>query len=147
MTTYRKRGTEVEAIWWQTDDAAFTRRPAWIDELIAIGRARLRGTPGFLQLFLDPPSGKGNPLVCNRGDWIVRNARGEVFPMTAEKFGETYEATADASVDDASPCSFCGKNPREVRHLAAASTGARICDECLIRLDRLLAETIPEAPK
>lgn len=93
MTTYRKRGTEVDAFRWdgRGPDAEY---PAWFAKILAFDKASVRGEGESVQMFLDPPSGKGNPLVCNLGDWIVRNARGEVFPMTAEKFAETYEEVA-----------------------------------------------------
>ena len=99
MTRYRKRGTEVEALRWTLDIAA----PRWFLDLVTLGKirydARLSefGDLTISVLRIDPPSGKGNPLVANVGDWIVRNGRGEVFPMTAEKFAETYEAVDDRS--------------------------------------------------
>jgi hypothetical protein len=49
-------------------------------------------------------------------------------------------------------CSFCGKEARQVRHLVASGLaaapggkfgqGARICDECLVLCEDILAETV-----
>ena len=93
MTRYRKRGTEVDAFRW----LGVHFPPVWFAEAVSLDKARIRGESDLRQVLLDPPSGKGNPLVANVGDWIVRNGRGEVFPMTAEKFAETYEAVDDRS--------------------------------------------------
>lgn len=106
--TYRKRGTEVEAFRFailESDDLA----PKWLRDHVTLGRARVHREPmklvdgELVQMFLDPPSGKGTPLVANVGDWIVRNARGDVFPMTDAKFAETYEAVPELRVDQACP--------------------------------------------
>jgi hypothetical protein len=49
-------------------------------------------------------------------------------------------------------CSFCGKQARQVRHLIASGLaaalggkvgqGTRICDECLVLCEEILAETL-----
>jgi ClpX C4-type zinc finger len=53
-------------------------------------------------------------------------------------------------------CSFCGKQTRQVRHLVAggraaasggkAGQGTRICDECLVLCEEILAETAAGDP-
>lgn len=97
VTRYRKRGTEVDAFRWEGLDVGHGVAE-WFPSLLLIRKARVSGAIGSPQtLFLDPPSGKGNPLVANVGDWIVRNARGDVFKMTPEKFAETYELEPSGS--------------------------------------------------
>jgi hypothetical protein len=49
-------------------------------------------------------------------------------------------------------CSFCGKQARQVRHLVASGLasapggkfdhGTRICNECLVPCEEILAETV-----
>lgn len=83
---YRKRGTEVDAMQWTGVLA-----PSWLSGLILTGRARIGVGGSDRTLYLDPPSGKGAPLVAQVGDWIVRNGRGAVFPLSPDKFAGTYE--------------------------------------------------------
>lgn len=125
MTIYRKRGTEVDAFQWTADEHQ-TEDPAWICDLLKLDKARIRNPGPNVQMFLDPPSGKGAPLVANVGDWIVRNARGDVFPMTAAKFAETYEATDRDHVLAALADAFGEDGDFFVRDVRAAFDGEKI---------------------
>lgn len=93
---YRKRGTEVDAFQW--DGALCTVDPEWFKGLVMLGRIRRESPGAVARLYLDPPSGKGAPLVANVGDWIVRNGRGQVFKLSPDEFSETYEPTGQADV-------------------------------------------------
>jgi hypothetical protein len=95
MGQYRKRAADVEAFSW-TGNETWTDAPAWARDLATLGKIRFRdaATADDVVCLVDPPSGHGAPLVCTRGDWLVRNAKGEVFPMTPERFAAAYEAVS-----------------------------------------------------
>lgn len=95
MANYRKRGSDVDAFVLTTESGV--EFPGWAQELVALDKLRRLTTEmpdgqPKVHFLVDPSSGKGAPMVANPGDWVVRNIKGEVFPMTPEKFADTYEA-------------------------------------------------------
>ena len=100
MSRYGKRGAGGDAFRWAgegSDAQGFDDedRHPWFRDLVILSKIRYRDiATEQVTMLIDPPSGKGAPLVASVGDWVVRNARGDVFPMTPEKFAATYEAVS-----------------------------------------------------
>ena len=83
MTKYRKKPVVIEAFQWMGDeDAPEQEWPAWIasrsdfsileDDTIAI--ETLEGQ-----------------MVAEKGDWIIRGVKGELYPCKPDIFEMTYE--------------------------------------------------------
>ncbi len=81
MTRYRVRPSEIDAIHWTgenfRDVADFTG-----------GHRNVVHDGDAHSLLVSTPEGR---MRCGRGDWLVRDAIGAYFPISADAFEKTYE--------------------------------------------------------
>lgn len=92
IAKYRKKPIVIEAFRW-TGDEHQIEDPDWACIAIA------EGLMGFVDV--------GTPKVClqiktlegvmtaNRGDWIIKGIKGELYPCKPDIFEATYEKTSD----------------------------------------------------
>lgn len=89
MSKYRKKPVEIEAFKW-TGDINQTEDPIWIIEAIQ------KGIVWFLQ---DSVNGKQEMIIrtlegnrrAQRGDYIIKGVKGEIYPCKPDKFEKIYE--------------------------------------------------------
>ena len=89
MAQYRKKPVVIDAFRW-TGGEDQTEDPEWICEALCTGRVRFEraGTPD-VALLIDTLE---VTLRANRGDWIIRGVKGELYPCKPDIFAATYEA-------------------------------------------------------
>ena len=84
MAKFRKKPTEIEA--WQWDGkAAADARPDWV---------RVGGYQITTERELVVPTLAGVRYAA-LGDWIIRDATGEIYPCKPHIFEATYEAVEE----------------------------------------------------
>ena len=83
MGMYRKKPVVIEAFRW-TGDYDQTEDLEWIVEAIQIGRVRIEKT----MMLIDTLEGTHQ---ANRGDWIIKGIKGELYPCKPDIFDATYE--------------------------------------------------------
>lgn len=89
MGKYRKKPVEIEAFKW-TGDINQTEDPMWIIEAIE------KGIVWFLE---DSVNGKQEMIIrtldgnhrAQRGDYIIKGVKGEIYPCKPDIFEMTYE--------------------------------------------------------
>lgn len=86
---YRKKPVIIEAFKW-TGDETQTKDPEWMIAAILSGDAWLdkQGTPD-VALYINTLEGTHK---ADRGDWIIRGVKGELYPCKPDIFDLTYEA-------------------------------------------------------
>lgn len=91
MAKYRKKPVVIEAFCW-TGDEHQTEDPVWICDAMAEGRARFENvdTPD-VSLMIHTLEGA---MRADRGDWIIRGIKGEIYPCKPDIFAATYELAA-----------------------------------------------------
>lgn len=83
MTMFRKLPVVVEAIQW--NGPLLPVEPAWAVEAAEYGVIKL--SAGVVAI-----STLNGILTAEPGDWIVRGAEGEIYPVKGDIFAATYEA-------------------------------------------------------
>jgi hypothetical protein len=89
---YRKRPVVVDAFQW-TGDIDQIEDPEWIVNLLRSGQAGFIESGEYplaseVRLYIDTLEGR---MVANRGDWIIRGIKGEVYLCKPDIFAATYE--------------------------------------------------------
>lgn len=85
---FRKRPVEIEAFIW-TGDHGQTEDPAWIVEAMDRGDVWLEA-PGLRIRTLE------GVMTANRGDYVIRGVKGEVYPCKPDIFAATYDPIPDS---------------------------------------------------
>lgn len=86
MPRYRKRPLEVEAIQWDGSKEIADVLHTWSNEKAKLNF--LKEDPSVMALFIDTPEGV---MRADRGDWIIKGVKGEVYPCKPDVFDMTYE--------------------------------------------------------
>lgn len=84
MAQYRKRPVVIEA--WQWNGETRTKWPRY---LIDVPTGEIRDGRKVVELRIKTLEGE---MTAQRGDWIIKGVRGEVYPCKPDIFSETYEA-------------------------------------------------------
>jgi hypothetical protein len=92
---FRKRPLEVDAFQWPSDNP-----PNWWKEMLAVEDSEAVGNAReYLQFLGNPPHALIATLEgvvrVNRGDWIIRNTEGDVYPCNPDIFTQLYEPFFD----------------------------------------------------
>ena len=91
MSKFRKRPDVVDAFKW-TGDATQTEDPEWIVDAIKTGKVRMdRLEKGHVVMLIDGL----NIIKAWPGEWIVRDLRGRIFPMSESAFKAVYEPVVE----------------------------------------------------
>lgn len=92
MSFYRRKPSVLEAFRW-TDDRDQTADPEWIISAINTGKVWFAdaGTP-WVSLMIESPHFPSRR--AKRGDWIVREVDGELYPCSPDIFAQTFEEAA-----------------------------------------------------
>lgn len=93
MSTWRKKPVVIEAFRW-TGGKDQTEDPAWMCQALLDGKARFEHV-GTLEVSLLIETLEGTHRA-NRGDWIIRGIKGELYPIKDSIFRETYDPVEDA---------------------------------------------------
>jgi ClpX C4-type zinc finger len=128
------------------DEAAEPTRPWWRRRT-----QRLPGSPGPCS-FCGRSHEECAKLIAGPGVFICERCVVLASRLGANASGDRAEAPMLAEPPGSQArCSFCGKQARRVRHLVASGLasapdgkfgqGTRICDECLVLCEEILAET------
>lgn len=93
MAKYRKKPIEIEAFKW-TGDINQTEDPIWIVEAIKKGDAWVQedSINGAIEMRIKTLEGV---MTANRGDYIIKGIKGEIYPCKPEIFEMTYEAVEE----------------------------------------------------
>ena len=88
MSKYRKKPVVIESFKW-TADIHQTEDPEWIIEAIRRGEVYFvdEQTPN-VKLAIRTLEGT---MTADRGDWIIRGVKGEIYPRKPDIFEKTYE--------------------------------------------------------
>lgn len=89
---YRKKPVVIEAFQW-TGDASQAEDPEWIVQAIVNNLVFFEneGTPS-VTLKIRTLEGT---MTANKGDWIIRGVKGELYPCKPDIFEATYEEAHD----------------------------------------------------
>lgn len=85
---YRKKPVVIDAFKW-TSDVNQTEDPTWIVEAIKDGRIYFEGQ-GNENVLMRIETLEG-VMAANRGDFIIRGVKGEIYPCKPDIFKATYE--------------------------------------------------------
>ncbi len=90
MAKYRKKPVEIEAFKW-TGDINQTEDPIWIVEAIQKGDVWIHedSINGAIEMRIKTLEGV---MIANRGDYIIKGVKGEIYPCKPDIFEMTYEA-------------------------------------------------------
>ena len=90
MAKYRKKPIEIEAFKW-TGDINQTEDPIWIVEAIKKGDAWVHedSINGAIEMRIKTLEGV---MTANKGDYIIKGIKGEIYPCKSEIFEMAYEA-------------------------------------------------------
>lgn len=95
MHKYRKKPVVIEAFKW-TADMFQTDDPLWIVEALkkdgGEGSARIRVFESDIYMEIHTLEGVHK---AQRGDWIIRGIKGEIYPCKPDIFNKTYEKVND----------------------------------------------------
>lgn len=89
MGKYRKKPIEIEAFIW-TGDHDQTEDPTWIVE--AMGRGDVWFEASGLQIRT-----LEGVMTANRGDYVIRGIKGEIYPCKPDIFEASYERVESPS--------------------------------------------------
>lgn len=89
MSKWRKKPVVIEAFRW-TGDIHQEEDPVWVVAAINAGIVSFvnNGTP-VVKMVIKTLEG---PHLANRGDYIIRGVKGEIYPCKPDIFNDTYEA-------------------------------------------------------
>jgi hypothetical protein len=88
MTYYRKKPVVIEAVQWEGEDIRQIA-PFLTDCVRADVRANDDGT-----LHVNTLEGV---MTAQKGDWIIRGVKGELYPCKPDIFAATYDRSESAS--------------------------------------------------
>ena len=91
MQKFRKKPVVVEA--WQWDDQIIDEWPAYIKDYTGEDSRRVFRLADIGHKLVIPTL-EGDH-TANRGDWIIRGVRGELYPCKPAIFEATYEPVDD----------------------------------------------------
>jgi hypothetical protein len=125
---FRKKPVVIEAFLW-TGDQHQVEDPEWACEAISTGQITFvnSGTP---QVALQIHTLEG-VMTAQRGDWIIRGVKGEIYPCKPDIFTATYDTVASEPA-----------RPKETEHSGPCSKYG-LCDRCM----DLRARAFRERPK
>lgn len=84
MSKWIKKALEVEAYQWNADEPGNEYVPDWITKAL-LDYTIIRHRDGLQISTLE------GPLVCRKGDWIVKGVEGELYPVKGSIFKKTYD--------------------------------------------------------
>ena len=89
MAKYRKKPVEIEAFKW-TGDIHQTEDPIWIVKAIEKGDVWFSrdSENGYIQMKIKTLEGV---MTANRGDYIIKGVKSELYPCKSDIFEMTYE--------------------------------------------------------
>lgn len=89
MAKYRKKPVEIEAFKW-TGDINQTEDPIWIVEAIEKGDVWCHedSESSYTEMKIKTLEGV---MTANRGDYIIKGVKGEIYPCKPDIFEITYE--------------------------------------------------------
>lgn len=84
MTKYIKKPMVIEAFKWCKETA-----PQWIDDAFREGKIVYRelGDSRFLEVYVD----NYDSFIIAEGEYVVKGFNGELYPIKADVFEQTYE--------------------------------------------------------
>jgi len=85
---YRKKPVVVEAFRLGVDE-----RPEWIDDAITVGNVRVINENNMAITTL-----KG-VMIADKGDWIIKEIKGELYPCKPDIFEQTYEKVKEQNAN------------------------------------------------
>lgn len=88
MAKYRKKLFVIEAFKW-TGDLEQVEDPVWMIEAVKKGMAWFNNV-GTENVNMEIKTLEGNH-IANRGDYIIRGVKGELYPCKPDIFEMTYE--------------------------------------------------------
>lgn len=88
MARYRKKPVVIEAFEW-TGDIEQKEEPIWIVEAIKDSSVWFNNE-GTENVTMEIKTLEGNH-IANRGDYIIRGIKGEIYPCKPDIFEKTYE--------------------------------------------------------
>lgn len=88
MAKYRKKPVVIEAFEW-TGDIEQKEEPIWIVEAIKDSSVWFNNE-GTENVTMEIKTLEGNH-IANRGDYIIRGIKGEIYPCKPDIFEKTYE--------------------------------------------------------
>ena len=91
MARYRKKPVVIEAFQW-TGDVHQSEDPEWIVDAMKQKVATIHqgGTEHVCMLIRTPEGTK----TANRGDWIIKDVNGEIYPCKPDIFEKTYASAS-----------------------------------------------------
>lgn len=92
MAKYRKKPVIIEAFKW-TGDCKQEEDPIWITNAIE-NKIVWFNNAGTEDVEMEIKTLEGNH-IANRGDYIIRGVKGEIYPCKADIFDMTYEKVED----------------------------------------------------
>lgn len=96
MSHFRKKPVVIEAFCW-TGGPDQTEDPIWIVEAIEAGTVFFCPDPGG-RLHISTLEGT---MTADKGDWIIKGVKGEIYACKPEIFEATYDAVSiEARSDD-----------------------------------------------
>lgn len=92
MSKFRKKPVVIEAFLW-TGDERQEEEPEWAAEAVEDGRIRMvDDNTEAISLKIRTLEGV---MRADRGDWIIRGIKGEIYPCKPDIFAATYEPVTD----------------------------------------------------
>ncbi len=93
MSFYRKKPVLIEAFQW-TGDAQQEEDPEWIIPFIRDGRVFFRNSSSpDVKLVIRTLEGD---MTADRGDFIVKGIKGEIYPCKPDIFAGSYDKVEEA---------------------------------------------------
>ena len=93
---FRKKPVEIEAV--RVDEALRAAESEWKALPKWLADAYEAGTVIFLTNALEVLTLEGR-MTGNRGDWIIRGVKGELYPCKPDIFAATYETAETGGTD------------------------------------------------
>ena len=82
MTKFRKKPIVIEAIQWNGNN---------LEEVKSLG-AKRQLSVAYEELIIFTLEGS---MLANKGDWVIKGVKGELYPCKPDIFAETYEEVED----------------------------------------------------
>jgi len=89
VAKYRKKPVVIDAFKWTADNDQ-SEDPEWIVEAIKSGDVEILGITGTNVVFMLIKTLEGK-MRAERGDYIIRGIKGEIYPCKPDIFEATYE--------------------------------------------------------
>lgn len=88
MSLFKKKPVVIEAFKW-TGDMFQNEDPEWIVEAIQEGTVYFGSIKAEAIMKIDTLEGT---MIAQRGDYIIKGIKGEIYPCKPDIFEATYEA-------------------------------------------------------